>query len=140
MTYPANTFCYLSIDDTNIALARKLAAACGIDLEPIEPRDLAALDGAAVILDWDSIPAEDRDKLLQCGNVRAIHGYNLDDARASFLPERGILIGRRLDRQLFEALARPRPPRPSPVEAKACLQDGARLEEYRASSVKTGAA
>jgi sugar/nucleoside kinase (ribokinase family) len=116
MKHPTNALCYLSIDEVNIALARQLAGACGIDIEPIEPRDLPALDGARVILDWDSIPAEDRDRALQRCNVRAIHGYSLDDARAGFLPERGILISRRLDRKLFEALIRPMsPPSTSPA-------------------------
>jgi hypothetical protein len=37
-------------------------------------------------------------------NVVAVHGYGAGDALASFLPRRGILFSRRLDRHFLQAL------------------------------------
>jgi sugar/nucleoside kinase (ribokinase family) len=113
MTQNTKAINYLSLDEVNIAVAQQLAGAEGVDLRPIEPRDLDGLDGAPVVLDWGSIPKEERQKLLARGNVVAVHGYSVDEDLAGSLPERGILVCRRLSRKLFKDLARPAPPSPA---------------------------
>jgi hypothetical protein len=96
---------YLTTDPTNAAAAKLLAANHGVDLEVIEPRDLDRLDREpkALILDWDYLPEDYRAGLLDGSgaNVVAIHGYNVGDGPASFLPRRGILHTPRLDAHLF---------------------------------------
>ena len=99
---------YLTTDPTNAAAAELLAANHGVDLEVIEPRDLDRLDreSTALILDWDYLPEDCRAGLLtgSGANVVAIHGYNVGDGPASFLPRRGILYSPRLDAHLFQLL------------------------------------
>jgi sugar/nucleoside kinase (ribokinase family) len=107
-----NVLKYLSTDEVNIAHARALADLHGFELEPVEPGDLPSLDGTGVLLDWHSIPATDRDQVLRRGLVLAVHGYDLDDGDASFLPERGILVSPRLSPELFRDLRQaPTPPK-----------------------------
>jgi hypothetical protein len=80
-----------------------------LELEVAEPRDLTRLEReqASVIIDSDSLPADLQSYLSNGTAVRvvAIHGYNLSDSVASFLPRRGIDYGRRLDEQFFRELA-----------------------------------
>jgi hypothetical protein len=100
---------YLTIDLLNARTAEELAFAAGIDLEPAEPRDLPRLEKhqAEVILDWDYLPPEDRSYLLNGCAVQlvGVHGYNIADSVASFLPQRGIVVSRYLDEAFFTALA-----------------------------------
>src|SRR5262245_39133581 len=106
-----NKHFYLTIDQTNAARAESLANRFALALEVAEPRDLPRLErqGAKLVLDWDFLPQDYQDRLLNGtgADVVAVHGYNLPDALVSFLPRRGILCSRTLDEQLFEALARP---------------------------------
>ena len=99
---------YLTTDAENADDAQRLAADEGIDLEVAEPRDLLRLEreGAGVVLDWDSVPHEYRSPLLD-GSARlvAVHGYQLSDSVTSFLPRRGTLVSRHLDRAFVAALA-----------------------------------
>jgi hypothetical protein len=100
---------YFTTHAVNAGTAAALADMHGVELEIVEPRDLPRLqrERAALIVDWDYLPADYQAKLLNGTevNVVAIHGYNLDDGLASFLPRRGILCSRRLDHHLFRALA-----------------------------------
>jgi hypothetical protein len=101
---------YLTTDDVNGTAAQDLATALGIDLEAAEPRDVARLkgEGAEVVLDWDHLPPEDRSSLLNGFAVRVVgvHGYNIADSVASFLPLRGVVVSRHLDLAFVAALAR----------------------------------
>ncbi len=100
---------YLTLDPVNALDAAALAAGYGLDLEIVEPRDLPRLgrERAALVVDWDFLPEDDRAALLKDSGVQvvAVHGYNLDDGVARFLPRRGIRCGKRLDRRLFQGLA-----------------------------------
>jgi hypothetical protein len=101
---------YLTTDDVNATTAQSLASGLGIDLEPAEPRDLPRLMGedAEVVLDWDHLPPDDRSGLLNGSAVRlvGVHGYNIGDSVASFLPLRGVVVSRHLDQAFVAALAR----------------------------------
>jgi hypothetical protein len=103
---------YLTTDPVNAAHAEGLAEANGIPLEVADPRDLPRLEReqAPVILDWDHLPPEYRTRLLNGTRVTvlAVHGYGIPDSVASFLPRRGVICSRRLDNELFAALARAR--------------------------------
>lgn len=100
---------YLTSDALNAETAEALAHRHGFTLEVVDPRDLPRLahDQSALIVDWDYLTEDDRAKLLNRAlNVVAIHGFNLSDSLASFLPRsQGIICSRRLDDHLFAALA-----------------------------------
>jgi len=106
---PWNRLRYLTIDPQNAATSEALAAKYHLDLEVVGPRDLPRLqqERADLVLDWDCLPPGDRARLLNgtTVNIVAIHGYNLGELLASFLPRRGILCTPRLDDHLFQALA-----------------------------------
>jgi hypothetical protein len=99
---------YLTTNPQHAATAEALATQHGFDLEIVEPRELLRLEHehADLVLDWDFLPEEYQKHLLNgtTVNIVAIHGYNLSDSLAAFLPRRGILCARRLDEQLFQAL------------------------------------
>jgi hypothetical protein len=103
------TLYYLTTDEVNASTARALASALGIDLETAEPRDLPRLAGehAEVVLDWDFLAPEDRSSLLNGCAVRVVgvHGYNVGDSVTGFLPLRGVLVSRHLDRDFLAALS-----------------------------------
>lgn len=99
---------YLTTDDLNGATTAVLAQRQGVPLEVVEPRDLPRFEReeAEVVLDWDYLPEEECDHLLNGSpnRVVAVHGYNLP-AWASFLVRRGIVVSSRLDEHVFQALA-----------------------------------
>jgi hypothetical protein len=103
---------YLTIDEVNESLAGPMAAACGLELEPRSPRDWTdphAFD--AVVYDLDFLPPRLRQEVLQpllAGPVRvpaALHSYHLEEEEAETLRRNGVVVERRLDVWLFEALA-----------------------------------
>src|SRR5262245_26959161 len=100
---------YLTIDDANRCRFEGLAVAERLDGEAVEPRDLAWLEReqAEVVLDWDYLPSDDRSRLLNGSAVQVvgIHGYNLSESVASFLPRRGIVVSRHLDQMFVAAVA-----------------------------------
>jgi hypothetical protein len=99
---------YLTTDPVNAFRAKGLAADENIDLELAEPRDLPCLEQAAanVVLDWDYLPREHCDHLLNGPAVRVVgvHSYDLSDSVASFLARRGIVVSRHLDQAFVAAL------------------------------------
>jgi hypothetical protein len=100
---------YLTTDETNACTALELAAAVGIDLEVAGPRDLPRLEReeAEVLLDWDFVPPDERSRLLNgsAARVVGVHGFQVSDSVASFLPLRDILVSSHLDRPFVTALA-----------------------------------
>jgi hypothetical protein len=102
---------YLTTDEANASMAEPLVFAEGIHLEPADPRDLPRLrrKAAAVVLDWDHVPPETRAHLLNgfAGHLVGLHGYQISDSVAGFLPQRGIVVSRRLDQAFVAALAGP---------------------------------
>lgn len=107
-TFGIPAFTYLTIDATNAATAQELADRHAVPLNVAEPRDLSRLEReeARIVLDWDFLP-DYRAKLLNgsAAKVVALHGFQIPDSVASFLPRRGIIVSRRLDDYLFQALA-----------------------------------
>jgi hypothetical protein len=103
------TLGYLTTHSVNAGTAAALAVDHGVDLEIVEPRDLLRLERERVelIVDWESMPDDYRAKLRNGTEVKivAIHGYNLDQGIAGFLPWPGIICTRRLDHHLFQAVA-----------------------------------
>jgi hypothetical protein len=101
---------YLTTDPVNASAAEGLAFAEELDLETAEPRDLPRLEreGGEVVLDWDFLPPEVRSHLLNGSAVQlvGVHGFQVGDSVASFLPPRGIVVSRHLDRAFVAALAR----------------------------------
>src|SRR5260370_29242832 len=102
---------YLTADGMNANTAEALASAERINLEPAEPRDLPRLEReeAEVVLDCDYLPPEDRDHLLNGSAVQVVgvHGFQVADSVASFLPRQGVVVSRHLDQALVAAPAGP---------------------------------
>jgi hypothetical protein len=104
----------LTVDEVNQALAGKLAAAAGVQLEVVFPRD-AAGDGPfdAVLYDLDSLPPIDRQALLaglsarpagQWAGTAAVHSYQLSPRQARALRRQGVVVARRLQQATFARL------------------------------------
>jgi hypothetical protein len=102
---------YLTLDEVNRDLARRLAAGAGLQLDELTPRG-AGRDGhhGAALYDLDSLPADDRGRLLDAlssgwrDGPAAVHGYGLSGRQARALRRRGVLTTRRLSRGLFVRL------------------------------------
>ena len=62
---------------------------------------------AAVVLDWDGTPEDDRAKLLNstAANVVAVHGFNVPDSVQAFLGRRGVVFSSQLSHAFFQTLA-----------------------------------
>ena len=104
---------YLTTDEVNEHLVEGLAAAYGLTLCPLAPKDPPPDEWFdAVLCDWDSWPVERRQELLAqlpAGRrppVVAVHGYNLGDGQAKALRRHGIAIHRRLRPRVFRFLRR----------------------------------
>jgi hypothetical protein len=104
---------YLTTDEVNGHLVEGLAAAYGLTLCPLAPKDPPPDEWFdAVLCDWDSWPVERRQELLAqlpAGRrppVVAVHGYNLGDSQAKALRRHGIAIHRRVRPRVFRLLRR----------------------------------
>jgi hypothetical protein len=102
---------YLSTDEVNNALALEWAAACGIELFPLAPKDgLPGREYDAVVCDWDFWPVELRRELLaDLSNgpppcPLAVHGYNLDEDTTMHLRNQGVDVQRSLQLDVFRRL------------------------------------
>jgi hypothetical protein len=104
---------YLTTDEVNRYLAEGMAAACGLTLCPLAPKDPPP-EGEfdAVLYDWDHWPARQRREVmaeLRAGcppHVVALHGYNLEDTQAEALRRRTVGVYRRLQPRVFRFLRR----------------------------------
>jgi hypothetical protein len=104
---------YLTMDEVNLNLAEEMAAACGLTLCPLSPKDSAPDEEFdAVLYDWDSWPADRKqDVLAQLPAGRracavAAHGYNLGDCQAKALRRNAVAVFRRLQPRVFRSLRR----------------------------------
>jgi hypothetical protein len=98
---------YLTHDEVNQVLARKLARKCGVKLDVYSIREAAsACRCDAMICDLDFLPPGSRDLLVaelqraQNGPV-AVHGYNLPARQRRMLRRRGVIVARRLRPDVF---------------------------------------
>jgi hypothetical protein len=106
-------FAYLSMDEVNQDLAHRLAAAYDVELDVLTFRDAApAGQFDAVLHDLDSLPADRRAAILanlEGGEVPgpvAVHSYNLRVSQIKALRNRGVLVTRQLNPQVFVRLRR----------------------------------
>jgi hypothetical protein len=104
---------YLSTDEVNLHLAEEMAAACGLTLYPLAPKDPPPDETFdAVLCDGDSWLIRQHPEILAqllagcrpC--VAAIHGYNLTDGQAECLRLHAVAVYRRLRPRLFRLLQR----------------------------------
>ena len=102
---------YLTTDEANTALALEWAAACGIDLFPLAPKEgLPGREYDAVLCDWDFWPVELREEMfadLSNGPPScplAVHGYNLDEDATMHLRNQGVDVHRSLHFDVFRRL------------------------------------
>jgi hypothetical protein len=102
---------YLTIDEVNPALARRLAPSTGVELHVLAPKDpvpsgpchaflcdldaLAPAEPLAILAKWVSA--------LQPDAV-ALHSYSLSDSQKASLRNDGIRVFRRLGRRVFRQL------------------------------------
>jgi hypothetical protein len=102
---------YLTLDEVNLELARRLAARACLRLDELTFRDgdrTGPRDG--VLYDLDTLPEDYRGRLLAAlaaggrdGPV-GVHGYALAPRQARALRRRGVVVARRLSRVLFARL------------------------------------
>ena len=104
---------YLSTDEVNVHQAEAMAAASGLTLCPLAPKDPPPDEQFdALIYDWDSWPARQQPEviaeLLAGGLPRAVavHGYNLEDGQAEALRRHTVAVYRRLEPRVFHFLLR----------------------------------
>jgi hypothetical protein len=104
---------YCTTDEVNRHLAVEMAAACGLTLCPLDPKDAPPIEAFdAVLVDGDFwLSGEQREVLAEplAGNgnsVVAVHGYNLADDQAEALRQQGVEVSRRLRPRLFRLLRR----------------------------------
>jgi len=102
---------YLTVDEVNEGLALELAAACGVRLEVLWPRDEPP-DGRfdAAVYDLDCLPVCLRQEVLSklaaasAPWPAAVHGYALAGDQVRPLRKRGVVVRRRLGAALFRRL------------------------------------
>jgi hypothetical protein len=123
---------YLSTDEVNRHFAGQMAAACGVTLHPLSPKDPPP-DGRfdAVLYDLDSIPPSCREEIVASRlaspptRPMAVHSYNLD-MRADALRDKGVVVTRRLVPGVLRSLCRSLGPAPAtlpPLGAQGGLAD-----------------
>jgi hypothetical protein len=102
---------YLTTDEVNTALALEWAAAFGIELFPLAPKDgVPGREYDAVLCDWDFWPVELRqDMLADLSNgpppcPLAVHGYNLEEDATMVLCNQGVAVYGRLRLATFRRL------------------------------------
>jgi hypothetical protein len=104
---------YLTTDEVNESTACRMAAACGVTLHPLLPRD-APPNGQfdAVLYDLDSLPPGGRQEVVSelVSNLPscpvAVHSYNLEDDVVHALHEKHVIVFRRLGHDLLSLLRR----------------------------------
>jgi len=104
---------YRTTDEVNPDLARRWAQMCGCQVIPLSPHDpLPNGDFDAVIYDLDHLLPPLRQQVLTTllsgplhGPV-AVHSYNLRQRQADALRARGVMVRRRLEREIFARLRR----------------------------------
>lgn len=97
---------YLSLDEVNAHEAVHLGARCGHAVHLLDLRSEDLVAEARLILDLDSLPREDTERLLEqlapaLKGRLAVHGYNLRGEVIRRLVRAGVVVRRRLDRTLF---------------------------------------
>jgi hypothetical protein len=104
---------YLTTDEVNEHLALAAAAACGLQLVPLAPRDEPPGEGFdAVLCDWDYLPAPQQEEVLDLLPCRpapcpvAVHSYRLEGKQRDAYRQRGLLVFRTLGPKVLTALRR----------------------------------
>jgi hypothetical protein len=99
---------YLTTDETNQAVAVQLAAESGVTLHAVAPKNVVPLECFdAVLYDIDYLPDALRATILaelQAGPSlppRAVHSFNLEEDQEAALRRNGVVVLRRLQREMF---------------------------------------
>jgi hypothetical protein len=102
---------YLTTDEVNLAEAARFAAESGATLYPLFPKE-AVTDECfdAVVYDMDYLPERRRARILAellAGPVlplRCVHSFNLEEDQEEALRRNGVVVHRRLEREMFQHL------------------------------------
>jgi hypothetical protein len=104
---------YLCTDEVNLNLAEAMAAACGLTLCPLFPKDSPPDEEFdAVLYDGDSWPADRLQEVLaelpavRHPRVVAVRGYNLGDGQAEAFRRNAVAVFRPLQPRVFLSLRR----------------------------------
>ncbi|MBA4192251.1 MAG: hypothetical protein C0467_30140 [Planctomycetaceae bacterium] len=99
---------YLSHDQVNRTLVRRMARRLGLDLVVLSLKEAdQAVAADLLVLDLDSLPSDTRSKLfLRVGNGElrsgvAVHSYHLTSSEARTLQVAGVRVTRRLTAAVF---------------------------------------
>jgi hypothetical protein len=102
---------YLTSDELNATLARRLARSCGVGLQLLGPKEIQYARFCDLVLcDLDNLSPVERDALLgscspggQQGRL-VLHSYRLSEEQMAKYRKMGILAFRRLARPVFQML------------------------------------
>jgi hypothetical protein len=102
---------YLTSDELNASLARRLARSCGVGLQLLGPKEIQYARFCDLVLcDLDALSPAECDALLgscspgsQQGRL-VLHSYRLSDTQMAKYRKMGILAFRRLARPMFQML------------------------------------
>ena len=105
---------YLTLDEVNEHLATLMAGECGATLFRLMPRDPKP-DGEfdAVLYDLDSLPPRQQQELLSMllssrpFRPVGVHSYRLEEDEAAALRRHGLVVSRRVETAVFQALCSP---------------------------------
>ena len=103
---------YVTSDEVNLDWAQRWASTCGCEVIAMSPSDSPNGDCDATIYDLDFLLPTYGDEVLSVLLSRplpcpaAVHSYNLRRHQASKLRARGLVVRRRLERELFISLRR----------------------------------
>jgi hypothetical protein len=136
---------YLSLDEVNQSLARRMAEACHADLEvrlPVDP----PVDGdyQAVLWDLDFWPSENQDaafeRLLADRHRKrvAVHSYRLPEEQAHALRRRGVGVFRMLEPEVLRWLVNGAAPGPASGEGNGHA-NGASRRPHKLAGIATPA-
>jgi hypothetical protein len=132
---------YLTTDEVNLDLARRLAEDWGTCLYPLSFEEIpqhGQFD--ALLFDWDFLPPSRRQEMLRellaepSAYPVGLHSYQLEDHEVEALRHKGVAVFRRLDPEVFKGLAEtagstghngscPSPPRRRATATRATAQE-----------------
>jgi len=93
---------YQSMDEVNQHAFRRVAKAFGVEHQIVDNRDVLSDGGAGLVIDLDSWPFEDRQRIVAAlldkpdASAVCIHSYDLNGPFARRLRRRGVRVFRRL--------------------------------------------
>jgi hypothetical protein len=105
-------FAYVTLDEVNLLLARRLAERAGLCLDTLTTdSELRTEKFDGFMYDFDSLPAECRGRLMHGPHATpskpvAVHSYNLADRQSQALIHLKVVFAPNLSPDLFDRLCR----------------------------------